>query len=81
MLHISKWINPMSKGLLKFQVTFTRLKSDYLPSMLAEGFAYRHPERVVSALVFATCEDDVKNILTYHYGKQYKKLIIAGIVE
>lgn len=82
MQHLSTILSPSVRdGLTPFLVQFYLKESAPLPSMLAEGLIYRHPERHEEAVVWAKTDADVFDVLTYHYGNEWYGAKVLGMAH
>lgn len=82
MQHLSLVISPSIRdGLTPFYVEFYLKESAPLPSTLAEGLIYRHPERHEEAVVWAVNDCHVFEVLTYHYGTEWYGGRVLGMAH
>ena len=76
MRHVSILTNPREAGLKPYRVSVHRPESPPVRSILDDGIVYRHPERIETATVWAENEDNISEVLKYHYGTDWKDLQI-----
>lgn len=74
--HLSTELHPRDHGLTPYRVTFTRAQSHPLRSMLDEGLWYAPPERIETAIVWASERSAIPQVLTYHYQDTWSELTV-----
>ena len=74
MRHLACVLDPRAHGLTPYRVVFRRAASPPLPSMRDDGFWYTHPERDVTAIVWAQDEVSIAAVLTYHSPQSWSHL-------
>ena len=67
MQSLSLGLYPREAGLTPYRVTFQRVESAGVPSLLTEGLRYQHPACEQTAQVWAASEAGIATVLTYHY--------------
>jgi hypothetical protein len=80
--HLSLVLSPsVLGGLTPFYTEFYLKESSPVPSVLAEGEVYRHPQRHEEAVVWAVNDNHVFEVLTYHFGNEWYGARVMGMAH
>jgi hypothetical protein len=74
--HLSIVIDPRGEGLTAYRVSYQRPESPYVPSVLDDGIIYSHPARTEKSIIWARDKENIADVLSYHYPKDWNALQI-----